>query len=50
MIYGTVEHGFKEGGSDGKDLADRALVEPQPKERVDWFRRLKDEVLLGTFS
>ena len=26
MLYGTVEYGFKEGGSDGKDWAARALL------------------------
>lgn len=26
MLYGKVEYGFKEGGSDGKDWAARALL------------------------
>ena len=26
MLYGTVGYGFKEGGSDGKDFAARALL------------------------
>ena len=26
MLYGTVEYGLKEGGSDGKDWAARALL------------------------
>ena len=38
MLYGTVEYGLKDGGSDGKDWAGRALLVKRGEEDSNGWR------------